>query len=169
MQRLFGPAIWSMVSISCGGLCLRWSTLQGREERPPRYYRQQWIADQGFIVLMVDGRGTPRGRLFERAIAGDLATVPVDDRWRIRGLLEQVDGASPTRISIYGWSFGGYLSAMCLLRAPELFKAAVSGALSPIGVGMTHYRSVIWGFSTKTEPVLTRPVWSVMQGSCSSH
>ncbi len=97
---------------------------------PRRYLRQQWLADQGFVILMVDGRGTPgHGRSFERAIAGDLATAAVADQVEgIRALLNQLESVDPARVGIFGWSFGGYLSSMCLLRAPELFKAAVSGA-----------------------------------------
>jgi dipeptidyl-peptidase-4 len=119
---------------------------------PRRYYRQQWLADQGFVVLMVDGRGTPaRGRVFERAIAGDLATVPVQDQVAgIRALLERVDGVDAERVGVYGWSFGGYLSSMLLLRAPDLFKAAVSGApVTDWRLYDTHYTERYMGLVEK--------------------
>ena len=90
----------------------------------------QWFAEQGFAVVIVDGRGTPgRGPEFERAVRGDLAG-PV--------LLDQIDGLEAaaardprldlSRVAIRGWSFGGYLAALAVLRRPDVFHAAVAGA-----------------------------------------
>jgi dipeptidyl-peptidase-4 len=90
----------------------------------------QWLADQGFIVVSVDGRGTPgRGRDWERAIGKNFGSVPLDDQ--MAGLLA-LGQAFPEmdldRVGIYGWSFGGYLSALAVLRRPKVFKAGVAGA-----------------------------------------
>jgi dipeptidyl-peptidase-4 len=91
---------------------------------------KQWIADHGFVVVSIDGRGTPaRGRAWERAIRGDLIAVPLADQ--VVGLKElgaryrELDLA---RVGIYGWSFGGYFAAMAVMRHPEVFRAAVAGA-----------------------------------------
>jgi dipeptidyl-peptidase-4 len=94
------------------------------------YLLDQVYADAGFVVLRIDGRGTPhRGRDFERAILKDLISVPLEDQARgLRALLArhaELDGA---RVGIFGWSFGGYFSTMALLLRPDLFHAAVAGA-----------------------------------------
>ena len=94
------------------------------------HLNSQWLADQGFAVVIVDGRGTPgRGLAWERAVAGDLATVVLDDQVEA---LQSVAAAHPdldtSRVAIRGWSFGGYLAALAVLRRPDVFHAAVAGA-----------------------------------------
>jgi dipeptidyl-peptidase-4 len=91
--------------------------------------RAQHLAASGYVVFRLDNRGTPRrGRAFETANYHRLGTLEVEDqiagaRWL--GARPEVDG---TRIGIYGWSYGGYMALLCLLRAPDIFKAAVAGA-----------------------------------------
>ena len=90
----------------------------------------QWLADQGFVVVVVDGRGTPGlGPVFEREVHGDLARPVLDDQ--ITGLLraaEEFPQMDLSRVAIRGWSFGGYLAALAVLRRPDVFHAAVVGA-----------------------------------------
>jgi dipeptidyl-peptidase-4 len=90
----------------------------------------QWFADQGFAVVVADGRGTPgRGAAWERQIHRDLATAPVDDQ--IEALLaaaERFDALDLARVAIRGWSFGGYLAAVAVLRHPDVIHAAIAGA-----------------------------------------
>ncbi len=97
---------------------------------PHDYLLQQWFADQGFVVVCIDGRGTPgRGRSFERAIRGDFAHVPLSDQVAaLEALFELHPELDRTRVGIYGWSFGGYLSAIAALLRPDIFHAAVAGA-----------------------------------------
>ena len=102
------------------------------------YMLHQWLADHGFIVVTLDGRGTPgRGRAYERAIRLRFADLPLEDQ--IAGLqalgarYRQLDLA---RVGIYGWSFGGYLAALAAFRRPDVFKVAVAGA--PV-VDWTYY------------------------------
>jgi dipeptidyl-peptidase-4 len=95
-----------------------------------RFLVSQWFADQGFAVLVTDGRGTPgRGPAWERAIWRDLAGPVLDDQ--VEALLA-VAGDHPEldlgRVAIRGWSFGGYLAALAVLRRPDVFHAAVAGA-----------------------------------------
>ncbi len=90
----------------------------------------QWLADQGFAVLVVDGRGTPgRGPEWEKSVAGDLAEPVLADQV---DALQAVAAAEPdldlSRVAIRGWSFGGYLAALAVLRRPDVFHAAVAGA-----------------------------------------
>jgi dipeptidyl-peptidase-4 len=95
-----------------------------------RYAFDQWFAEQGFVVVSIDGRGTPgRDRSWERAIHRDLVTVPLHDQAAVLlALTERHPELDRDRIGIYGWSFGGYLSAMAALLRPDVFRAAVAGA-----------------------------------------
>ncbi len=90
----------------------------------------QWLADQGFIVVWLDGRGTPRrGREWERAIKGNLIDVPLEDQVAgLQALGAKFPEIDLSRVGITGWSFGGYFSAMAAMRRPDIYKAAVAGA-----------------------------------------
>jgi dipeptidyl-peptidase-4 len=90
----------------------------------------QWFADQGFVVIVADGRGTPmRGPAWEREVRGDLAGPPLDDQIdALHAVAEQDDRLDLSRVAIRGWSFGGYLAALAVLRRPDVFHAAVAGA-----------------------------------------
>ena len=91
----------------------------------------QWLADQGFAVIVADGRGSPgRGPAWERTISGDLATFPLDDQIdALHGIADRwPDDIDLDRVGITGWSFGGYLAALAVLRRPDVFRAAVAGA-----------------------------------------
>ncbi len=95
-----------------------------------RHYFNQWLAEQGFIVVAVDGRGTPsRGRDWERAIKHDLIEIPLaDQKAALKALGAQCPEMDLTRVGIYGWSFGGYFSAMGVMREGDVFHAGVAGA-----------------------------------------
>ena len=84
----------------------------------------------GFIVVKLDGRGTPRrGREFERAIKGDFATITAGDQIAgLQQLLQRVPEMDAKRVGVYGWSFGGYLAALLALSKPEQIRCAVAGA-----------------------------------------
>jgi dipeptidyl-peptidase-4 len=90
----------------------------------------QWWADQGFAVVVVDGRGTPGvSPEFERAVRGDLAGPVLDDQVdALKALAGEHPDLDLTRVGIRGWSFGGYLAALAVLRRPDVFHAAVGGA-----------------------------------------
>lgn len=87
------------------------------------------MQERGYVVFSLDNRGTPnRGRDFERAIAGELGRVEVEDQ--LAGLealksLPFVDGA---RVGVWGWSYGGFMALALPLRAPDAFAAAASFA-----------------------------------------
>ena len=90
----------------------------------------QWFADQGYAVIVTDGRGTPgRGSAWERVVHGDLATAPLDDQIEaLRHVAEETSVLDLRRVAIRGWSFGGYLAALAVLRRPDVFHAAIAGA-----------------------------------------
>ena len=94
------------------------------------FLTSQWFADQGFAVVVTDGRGTPgRGTEWERAVHGDLASGPLDDQVdALHAVADRVDALDLDRVAIRGWSFGGYLAALAVLRRPDVFHAAVAGA-----------------------------------------
>jgi dipeptidyl-peptidase 4 len=91
---------------------------------------QQWLADQGFIVVSLDGRGTPRrGRDWERVIKNNLIDIPLEDQVAgLKALGAKYPELDLSRVGITGWSFGGYFSAMAAMRRPDVYKAAVAGA-----------------------------------------
>ena len=103
--------------------------------------RAQRLCSLGFCVVKCDNRGSSRrGMAFEAAVARRLGRLEVLDQvatvrhMTLRGI------ADPTRVGIYGWSYGGYLSAMCLCRAPDVFHVAVAGAPVTSWDGYdTHY------------------------------
>ncbi|MDP8971140.1 MAG: prolyl oligopeptidase family serine peptidase, partial [Actinomycetota bacterium] len=89
----------------------------------------QWFADAGFAVLVTDGRGTPgRGPAWERAVWGDLASAPLTDQVDALHAVAERHPLDLHRVAIRGWSFGGYLAALAVLRRPDVFHAAIAGA-----------------------------------------
>lgn len=92
--------------------------------------REQWQADHGYIVVSLDGRGTPgRGREWERVIRRNLIDVALDDQIAgLQALAEHVPEMDLDRVGVYGWSFGGYFSAMAVMRRPDVFQVGVAGA-----------------------------------------
>ncbi|HEX3476051.1 MAG TPA: DPP IV N-terminal domain-containing protein [Kofleriaceae bacterium] len=96
------------------------------------YLLDQWYADQGFIVVRSDGRGTPGPeRSWQRAIAGDVLTVPMTDQIdALKRLAAHHPELDLGRVGALGGEIGGYLAAMAVLLHPDVFAAAV--AVSPI-------------------------------------
>jgi dipeptidyl-peptidase-4 len=94
------------------------------------YLTGQWFAEQGFAVVIADGRGTPgRGLEWEHAVAGDLAGPVLEDQIdALREAAARFAALDTGRVAIRGWSFGGYLAALAVLRRPDVFRAAVAGA-----------------------------------------
>jgi len=118
------------------------------------YHTSQWFADQGFAVLITDGRGTPgRGPAFERQVKGDLATPALDDQIDALHAAAELDPRLDlSRVAIRGWSFGGYLAALAVLRRPDVFRAAVAGApVTDWRLYDTHYAERYLG-DPRTEP-----------------
>jgi dipeptidyl-peptidase-4 len=94
------------------------------------YLESQWFADHGFAVLVADGRGTPgRGPAWERSIRGDTATFALQDQVDALHAAAKVwADLDLSRVAIRGWSYGGYLAALAVLRRPDVFHVAVAGA-----------------------------------------
>ncbi|MFJ8248887.1 MULTISPECIES: prolyl oligopeptidase family serine peptidase [unclassified Streptomyces] len=92
------------------------------------YLTSQWFADQGFAVVVADGRGAPgRSPAWEKAVRDNLVMTMEDQVEALHGLA----GRFPldlSRVAIRGWSYGGYLAGLAVLRRPDVFHAAVVGA-----------------------------------------
>jgi dipeptidyl-peptidase-4 len=90
----------------------------------------QWLAEQGFAVVVADGRGTPgRGPAWDRAVYRDLATHALEGQvTALHAAAEKFGDLDTSRVGIRGWSFGGYLSALAVLRRPDVFHAGIAGA-----------------------------------------
>ncbi len=124
----------------------------------------QWLANEGFVVVKLDGRGTPgRGRDWERVISHDFATVISDDQLAgLKGLAAKYRELDLTRVGAYGWSFGGYLSALLALKHGEVVKYAVAGA--PVVDWLdydTHYTERYLGVPTPGPEMAKSPAYAV--------
>jgi dipeptidyl-peptidase-4 len=97
---------------------------------PARYMIDQWMADRGYIVVALDGRGTPgHGRDWEREIRGNLIKAALEDQVAgLKALAKREPAMDLERVGAVGWSFGGYFSAMAAMQKPEIFRCAVVGA-----------------------------------------
>ena len=132
----------------------------------------QWFADQGFAVVVADGRGTPgRSPAWEKAVAFDFAGATLDDQVEALQALAEEHPLDLTRVGIRGWSYGGYLAALAVLRRPDVFHAAVAGApVTEWDLYDTHYTERYLGHPaerpevyaanslTADAPRLTRPL-----------
>jgi dipeptidyl-peptidase-4 len=141
------------------------------------FLASQWLAEQGFAVVVADGRGTGgRGPAWDRALAGDLATGPLEDQVTALGAAAEAFADLDTdRVAIRGWSFGGYLAALAVLRRPDIFHAAVAGAPvtdwrlydthyterylgDPVRDSAAYEKSSTIGDPERTGPALARPL-----------
>jgi dipeptidyl-peptidase-4 len=112
------------------------------------YLEDQWFADQGFAVLIADGRGTPgRGPDWDRLVQYDEATPNLEDQVdALAAVAAQHPSLDTSRVAIRGWSHGGYLAALAVLRRPDVFHAAVAGApVTDMHLYDTHYNERLLG------------------------
>ncbi len=142
-----------MIRVEHAGTTLHGAVLAPRDHDPSRRYplvlmvyggpgvqmvtdrwspRPQWqhLADRGFFVAQFDNRGTSgRGPAFAHAVAGRLGVIELEDQEAaLRALLAAEPSIDPARVGIYGHSYGGFLSALAMLKRPGLFRAAASGS-----------------------------------------
>ena len=91
--------------------------------------RAQYLAQQGYLVLKLDNRGMAgRGLEFEAQLHKRMGTIEVDDQAAAVEQLAAGGEADAARVGVYGWSYGGYMTVMSMLRRPELFRVGVAGA-----------------------------------------
>ncbi|MES4889768.1 alpha/beta fold hydrolase [Streptomyces sp. NPDC096012] len=118
----------------------------------------QWFADQGFAVIVADGRGTPgRSPAWEKEIRDDVAAVVLQDQVDALHALADRYPLDLDRVAIRGWSFGGYLAALAALRRPDVFHAAVVGApVTDLRLYDTHYQERYLGLPDEQPEVYRR-------------
>ncbi|MFJ9901450.1 prolyl oligopeptidase family serine peptidase [Streptomyces sp. NPDC101152] len=118
----------------------------------------QWFADQGFAVVVADGRGTPgRSPAWEKAVRDELASVVLEDQVDALQALARDYPLDLSRVAIRGWSFGGYLAALAVLRRPDVFHAAVVGApVTDLRLYDTHYQERYIGHPQEQPEVYRR-------------
>ncbi|WP_330459636.1 prolyl oligopeptidase family serine peptidase [Streptomyces sp. NBC_00820] len=118
----------------------------------------QWFADQGFAVVVADGRGTPgHSPAWEKAVKDDLAEVVLQDQVDALQALAADFPLDLGRVGIRGWSFGGYLAALAVLRRPDVFHAAVVGApVTDLRLYDTHYQERYLGDPNRQPDVYRR-------------
>jgi dipeptidyl-peptidase-4 len=106
--------------------------------------RAQYLAQQGFLVFRLDNRGSAnRGLAFEAPLHLRMGSVEVDDQVAgVRWLVARGE-ADPARVGVYGWSYGGYMTCLCLMRAPDVFRVGVAGA--PV----THWDGYDTGYTER--------------------
>lgn len=91
----------------------------------------QLLAHKGYIVVCADPRGTGhRGRDFRHITYGQLGKYEVEDHINLAKWLQQQSYVAADRIGIWGWSYGGYMSSLCITKGADVFKAAI--AVAPV-------------------------------------
>lgn len=92
-------------------------------------YWHQYLVDQGLIVVCVDGRGTGlKGRDFKKVTQGKLGLYEVQDQIAAAQQIAKWSNVNPDKIGIWGWSYGGFMSANCLFQGEGVFSMAISVA-----------------------------------------
>jgi len=95
------------------------------------YWWFQMLAQQGYVVACVDNRGTgARGEKFKKMTYLQLGHYETIDQIEAAKYLGNLSYTDKNRIGIFGWSYGGYMSSLCLLKGNDVFKAAI--AVAPV-------------------------------------
>ncbi|MET7986239.1 prolyl oligopeptidase family serine peptidase [Streptomyces sp. NPDC005281] len=117
----------------------------------------QWFADQGFAVVVADGRGTPgRSPAWEKAIRDDL-TLSLDDQVEALHSLAERFPLDLSKVAIRGWSYGGWLAGLAVLRRPDVFHAGIAGApVADWRLYDTHYTERYLGDPAASPAVYAR-------------
>ncbi len=104
------------------------------------YFWYQMLAQKGYIIVSVDNRGTGmRGREFKNCTYKQLGKYETIDQIEAAKYLGSLSYVDKTRIGIFGWSYGGYMSSLCLFKGADYFKAAI--AVAPV-TNWRYYDSI---------------------------
>lgn len=94
-------------------------------------YWYQMLAQQGYIVVCVDGRGTGyKGRNFKKLTQNELGKYELEDQISAAKLFGDKEFIDAGRIGIWGWSYGGFMASNAMFQANDVFKAAI--AVAPV-------------------------------------
>lgn len=87
-----------------------------------------YMAQQGFVMFTLDNRGSAnRGQAFEEAVFKNIGKAPMQDQLMGVEYLKSLPFVDGSRMGVYGWSFGGFMSTQLMCKAPQVFKAGVAG------------------------------------------
>lgn len=112
--NVYGGPHAQLVRNSWGGINFLWHEL---------------MAEKGYIIFTVDNRGSyGRGHVFETSVYHNFGHIELQDQLAGVRWLKSQSFVDPSRIGIWGWSYGGYMTLYSILNAPDVFKAAVSVA-----------------------------------------
>ncbi len=99
--------------------------------RGQNYWWFQMLAQQGYLIACVDNRGTgARGEEFKKMTYMELGKLETEDQIDAASYLARQKYTDPNRIGIFGWSYGGYMSTLCLLKGADVFTTAI--AVAPV-------------------------------------
>lgn len=100
----------------------------------------QYLAQQGYVVVSVDNRGTGyRGAAFKKSTYLQLGKYEVEDQIAVAKYLGSLPYVNKDKIGIFGWSYGGYMSSLAITKGADVFKAAV--AVAPV-INWRYYDSI---------------------------
>ncbi|WP_042279781.1 S9 family peptidase [Nonlabens tegetincola] len=112
-------------------------------------YWHSMLANEGYIIACVDGRGTGyKGADFKKVTQKELGKYEVEDQIAAAEVLGEMDYIDASRIGIWGWSYGGFMSSNCILKGNDVFSTAI--AVAPV----TNWR---FYDSIYTERYMTTP------------
>ena len=113
----------------------------------PLGFFRQYLVQQGYIVFTLDNRGSAgRGVRFKTAIYHHMGSVEVQDQVVGANYLKSLSYVDPKRIGVFGWSYGGYMTLMCMMQAGDVFAAGVAGApVTDWHLYDTHYTEQFMG------------------------
>ncbi|MBK7939998.1 MAG: S9 family peptidase [Lewinellaceae bacterium] len=95
------------------------------------YWWFQMLAQQGYVVACVDNRGTGgRGEEFKKMTYKQLGKMETQDQIEAAKYIGKLPFADPARVGIFGWSYGGYMSSLCMLKGKDVFKTGI--AVAPV-------------------------------------
>jgi dipeptidyl-peptidase-4 len=103
------------------------STVQDNWTRRGMWH--QYLAQQGYIVMSVDNRGTnvPRGRAWRKSIYRQVGILAAHDQAKAaRGILKRFPFVDVERVGMWGWSGGGQMTMNCMFRYPEIYKTGIA-------------------------------------------
>ena len=89
----------------------------------------QYLAQQGYVVISVDNRGTdvPRGRAWRKSIYEQIGILAAEDQAAAaKKILSTYSFLDPERVGIWGWSGGGSMTLHCMFRYPMIYKTGIA-------------------------------------------
>lgn len=98
---------------------------------PFNYWWYQMLAQQGYIIVSADGRGTGgRGENFKKVTYKNLGKLELEDQISVAKWIKALPYVDENRVGIWGWSFGGYLTSLCMTKGDGTFKTGI--AVAPV-------------------------------------